>query len=358
MRYFDDSSFRLTQPFSLFCKQPMHNDRELFDASGLWNFVPPEVFDVHAHLYRGTDAAAVVPRELENEAGNVGFTSYRRELSSWMGDRSPADGLFFPFPKAGIDRAAANQYLHDELVLQRNSRGLMLIGMDDKPDDVEEAVCRCSWSGFKVYHVYAARQKTSEAEIGEFLPTWAWEIADRYELAIMLHMVRSRALADPLNQQYIREHCLQFPHARLILAHAARGFCGRHTVEGVGSLRGLDNVFFDTSAICEAEPFQAILQEFGASRLMFGSDFPVSEIPGRCVSIGDNFLWLYRDNVAWETTPGLLRPHRIGIESLLALRQACGLSRVSDSDVEQIFGGNARELLKVSTGSYSPSTIG
>ena len=334
----------------------MQYDRDFFNASGLRNFVPPDAFDVHAHLYRGTDAAAVVPRELEDDAGNVGFNTYRRELDRWMGDRAPADGLFFPFPKAGIDRSAANQYLCDELARRQSSLGLMLIGMDDQPAVIEDAVCRQGWLGFKVYHVYAARQKTNEAEIGEYLPAWAWEIANRHELVIMLHMVRSRALADPLNQQYIRQHCLQFPHARLILAHAARGFCGRHTVEGIGSLRGLDNVFFDTSVICESEPLQAILQEFGSGRLMFGSDFPISEIPGRCVSIGDSFLWLYRDNVAWDKSPGSLQPHRIGIESLLALRQACCFSRASDSDVEQIFGGNARELLKVSQRTSAVST--
>ncbi len=324
----------------------MPYDRELFDVSGLRKFVPQNSFDVHAHLYRGIDANKSLPQNLEDNAGNVGFTSYCQALQSWMGDLCPTDGLFFPFPKAGIDRSAANRFLHDELIQRPNSRGLMLIGMDDQPAAVEDAVSQNGWSGFKVYHVYAARQQTDEAEIGEFLPAWIWEIANQRELVIMLHMVRSRALADPLNQQYIRKHCLQFPHARLILAHAARGFCGRHTVEGINSLRGLDNVFFDTSAICEADPLQVILQKFGPNRLMFGTDFPISEILGRCVSIGDNFLWLYHDNVAWEKSPGL-RPHRVGMESLLALHQACHLSHVSDNDIEKIFGGNARALLNI-----------
>ena len=51
-------------------------------------------------------------------------------------------------------------------------------------------------------------------------------------LLIMLHMVLDRAIADERNQQYIREHCVRYPNARLVLAHAARGFCGAHTVEG------------------------------------------------------------------------------------------------------------------------------
>src|SRR4029078_8839951 len=127
----------------------------------------------------------------------------------------------------------------------------------------------------------------------EYIPRWAWELADRHGLCIMLHIVMRRSLADPANQHYIRQHCLEFPNARLVLAHAARGFCGRHTVEGISSLRGLGNLFFDTSVICEPDAMQAILGTFGPTRLMLGTDFPVSETHGRAVTLGDSFHWLY-----------------------------------------------------------------
>lgn len=54
-----------------------------------------------------------------------------------------------------------------------------------------------------------------------------------------------------------------------MLAHAARGFNARYTVEGIASLRGIDNVFFDTSAICEAAAMEAMLREFGPTLLGF-----------------------------------------------------------------------------------------
>ena len=58
----------------------------------------------------------------------------------------------------------------------------------------------------------------------EFLPEWLLEIADRHELAVMLHLVRRRALADPSNQRFLTDTCRRFGRARIILAHAARGF--------------------------------------------------------------------------------------------------------------------------------------
>src|SRR5438034_1361609 len=82
---------------------------------------------------------------------------------------------------------------------------------------------------------------------------------ERLGLSITLHMVRDRALADPLNQATIRRYCERYPNMRLILAHAARGFNPWHTIEGIDSLRGLENVWFDTSAVTEAGAFEAIV---------------------------------------------------------------------------------------------------
>ena len=49
---------------------------------------------------------------------------------------------------------------------------------------------------------------------------------------------------------------------------------------------------------------------------MYGSDFPVSEMRGRSLSIGDGFFWVYDHNTEWA---GWLhaRPELIGLESLL-----------------------------------------
>ncbi len=312
----------------------------------LQSFVPPGSFDVHAHLYRGVDAIDSWPKHLADENGNVGWDAWQHFTAKWLGDRAPTAGLFFTNPKASLDREAANQFEIDEVAAHPGSRALMIIHPQDDPEVVESTVQEKGFLGFKVYHVYADRPDTFNASNGEFLPDWAWEIADRLGLAIMLHMVGSRALADPVNQEYVRSHCHKYPGARLILAHAARGFCARHTVEGIDAIRGLDNVFFDTSAVCEPAAFEAILRVYGPTRLLFGTDFLVSEFRGRCVSIGDGFLWLDEKNVAWEESI-FAKPELVGVESILALRQACRTLRLNDSDVEKIFCTASRQMLKI-----------
>ena len=255
-------------------QQKYSSELELFESQ-LKHFVPANSFDAHAHLYQHDAAITGLPDSAENKQGDSGWHEYSHNLELWMGERRPSAGLFFAIPKPDLNRPAANQFLLNELKDQPESRALLLVTPLDQPSEIEKQIEAGGYVGFKVYHVYADRAETFQAEPQEYIPEWIWEIADQRSLAIMLHIVRPRAIADPINQAYIQEHCYQYPNAKLILAHAARGFCGNHTVEGIASLRSLDNVFFDTSAVCEPQAFEAILREFGTSRLMFGTDFSV-----------------------------------------------------------------------------------
>ncbi len=311
-------------------------------------FVPPNAFDAHAHLYRAGVGGDAMRTMWTADGRDIGFDQYQTATRAWLADRTPSSGLFFAFPAPNLDIADANAFVAEQVETDANSRGLMLIRPDDDPDKIDEQVQRFQFAGFKVYHVYTNRPDTFYADIDEFLPPWAWEIADRRGLSIMLHMVKPRALADPDNQRVICQRCRQFPHAKLILAHAARGFCARHTTEGIDAIRSLDNVFFDTSAICEPEAFRAILKTFGPQRLLFGTDFPVSEKRAKCVTVGDGFAWLEPPMLDWAESP-FAEPTRVGVESILALQDACLGLHLNDSDIERIFRDNAHQLLNIGT---------
>ena len=324
-------------------------DSEFFQRH-LADFVPPNAFDAHVHFYRtelqGPSAVPVFA------AGppDVGFDAFRALPQRWMGDLAPQDGLCFPLPSADMDVAASNRFLRDELVEAPGSRRLVLVRPGDDPAEVEKDVRAPDCAGFKVYHCFADRADTFDADLSEFLPEWAWELADAHEKVITLHMVNRRSLAHAANQQYLREHCLRYPGAKLILAHAGRGFNPRHLTGGLDALRGLGNVFFDSSAICNATAYEAILRAFGPTRLMYGSDFPISELLATNVPFGEGFFWLYKDNAQYADQPqSMERPGLLGNESLLALRQACETLGFDARDVEQIFCHTARELLGISS---------
>jgi glutamate-1-semialdehyde 2,1-aminomutase len=320
----------------------LESDRELFERE-LATFVPPRLFDAHAHLYENSQFGGEPPPLCARGPASTGWATYQARIANITPDRQTS-GLFFGFPSPRVDFAAANDFLIREARRDPNSRGQMLVHPSMDPEFIRETVRREGFVGLKCYHVYAPETPTYDAPIPSYLPEAQVRVAHEEGLSITLHMVRARAMADPSNQQVIRLYAERYPTARFILAHAARGFNPHHTVEGISALRGLRNIWCDTSAVTDSGAFEAIIHTLGVDRLLYGSDFPVSHLRGRCVAIGDSFLWLSADNTAFNAPYGPLQPALVGLESLRTLKLACMSLRLSDSDVERIFHGNAAEL--------------
>jgi glutamate-1-semialdehyde 2,1-aminomutase len=318
------------------------HDRELFERE-LDDFLPHRIFDAHAHLYAKKHFQGKVPGAIETGPDSVGLSAYLEAMSELTPGRRYS-GLFFGFPHAQLDMETANTFLAEEVRADASSRGQMLIrpGMD--PEYIRETVRREKFAGLKCYHVWATEKPTFEARVESFLPEEHVRVAHEEGLSITLHMVRARAMADPLNQQTIRTFAERYPNMRFILAHAARGFNPHHTIEGIGALRGLRNVWCDTSAVTDGGAFEAIIETLGHDRLLYGSDFCVSHERGRCVAIGDSFLWLSEANTNFHVNYADLRPALVGLESLRVLKTACRTMRLSDSQIEDIFWGSAAQL--------------
>jgi glutamate-1-semialdehyde 2,1-aminomutase len=318
-------------------------DRELFDRE-LESFVPATIFDAHAHWYRADHfSSGSAPPLVQSGPPVAGSAAFDRAIQQLMPNRR-IEGLFFPYPHAQLDVAASNEFLHQELLGRPGSRGQMLITPGHDPEFIRETVRRCSFVGLKCYHVYSPHRPTFDSRIEEFLPESQVRVAHEEGLSITLHMVRPRALADVANQETIRHYCERYPNMRLILAHAARGFNAHHTILGINSLRGLSNVWFDTSAVTDCGAIEAIVHTFGHKRILYGSDFPVSHLRGRCVGLGDSFLWISPDNTNLEVPYAKLELALVGHEALRTLKVAAMSTRLTDSQVEDIFCNNGTEL--------------
>ena len=318
-------------------------DRELFDRE-LNQFVPDRVFDAHAHLYRADHFPPdEIPALVAGGPAVAGFEEFDRRIDEITPGR-PTEGLFFPFPELHVDVDAENEFLFHELSSRPRSRGQMLTPPTMSPDTIRESVKRCGFVGLKCYHVWSPRRPTFDSFIEEYLPESHAQVADELGLSITLHMVRSRALADTANQETIRSWCLRYPNMRLILAHAARGFNAHHTIEGIHALKGLRNVWFDTSAVTDCGAIEAIIRVMGHDRVLYGSDFPVSHLRGRCVALGDSFLWISTTNADLKVPYGDLKLALVGHESLRAVKIAAMSTGLSDSQVEDIFIHNGERM--------------
>lgn len=318
-------------------------DRELFDRE-LDSFVPPAIFDAHAHWYRADHFAAdTTPALVQSGPAVAGSDTFDNAIGQLIPNRRH-EGLFFPFPHVGLDVDAANQFLHQELLHRPCSRGQMLITPDHDPEFIRETVRRHGFVGLKCYHVYSSRKPTFESMIDDFLPESQVRVAHEEGLSITLHIVRPRALADEANQEWIRQRCEHYPNMRLILAHAARGFNPHHTILGIDALRGLENVWFDTSAVTDSGAVEAIVNTFGHARVLYGADFPVSHLRGRCVGLGDSFFWISPENTNLDVPYARLGLSLVGHESLRMLKVAAMSQRWTDPQIEDVFHRNAARL--------------
>jgi glutamate-1-semialdehyde 2,1-aminomutase len=320
-------------------------DQELLERE-LARFLPQRIFDCHAHLCQRSQFGGVIDCPVATGPDPMDWNEYRKRIAQILPNREMS-GLFFGYPKIDLDVRAANDFTVHEVAHDQGSRALMLVhpGMD--LEFIRETVKQKGFVGLKCYHIWSREQPTFNSTIPGFLPEEQVRIAHEMNLVIMLHIVRPRALADAANCEVLRLYSQRYPGARFILAHAARGFNPYHTIEGIGSLRGLHNIWFDTSAVTESGALEAILRSVGVTRLLYGSDFPISHIRGRCVAIGDSFLWLNSENTNFTSTRGDITPTLVGIESLRALKLACMNLDLSQADIEAIFHGNAVELLNL-----------
>ncbi len=336
----DDPRVRLMHPVWT----PKQHDARIGEA--LRHELPDRLFDAHAHLYRTADLAVPGNHPSRRGSAEVTVDQWSEGMTGLVGPHRVRGGLFFPYPVVRRGRrAAANAFLLEQLAQRPDSRGLLLIGPDDRQERCCEGARHPQIAGFKVYHTFADVQPTFDATVDRYVPEWAWEIAQQQAMAIMLHLVRSAALADPANQKYVRSRCERYPDARVILAHAARGFHALHTVHGLSALQGLENVFFDTSAICESDALTAIVEQFGPRKLMWGSDFPVSHHRGKCVTAGEGFVWLDAESIDVPPAGPPFLPTFVGLESLRALQQAMRQCGLNDDDQADVYYRNAQRML-------------
>ncbi|MEX2567910.1 MAG: aminotransferase class III-fold pyridoxal phosphate-dependent enzyme [Cyclobacteriaceae bacterium] len=316
------------------------NDRSILDT--ISDFIPARIFDSHAHIYRCNDLNLDAPGLWTGGPEEVGIGAWEGQVGHFFPKARLEGGMFFPAPLPNADITASNAFLTDQLDRYPACRGLALVTPGMEPTAIKDILAHPSVVGIKPYHVYSKTKPTSNAAITDFLPEHWWEWAHEQQGLIMLHIMKDTAIADPSNQKIIRRMCLRYTGMKLVLAHTARSFHAPNAY-GLEAISDLPNIWFDMSGICEPEPIMAVLHHFGPRKLLWGSDFPVSSLRGKVVTLGDGFIWLDQQSCDWKKAWG--DPTLVGIESLRALKQAGELMGLNKSDREQIFCDNGMRLL-------------
>ena len=327
-------------------KNGVYTEYDLEAAKILDDFIPEKTFD--AHMHHSHQKVRTNPDD---------FSQYKEDFRPLMGDREMTVNMMGCPEKGMVDPETGRpndffqnsvNIIKDQLTFHPEICGAVLVSPVDTTEDIEKRIAYIgcpNLTGLKVYHeLSTARKDTFQCETGEFLPESAWEVANSRHMTITLHMVKDRALADPANQAYIRDHAKRYPDVKFILAHCARSFAAWTAIENVDKVTDLDNVFFDFSGVCESPQMFSIIKKAGIDKCMWGSDWTVSRLAGKCISIADSFYWIGEKDLARMTGPTGFHSWLVGTENLMAARQAFQMLELSRVDAEKFFYKNAERV--------------
>lgn len=326
-------------------------DRRIWTEE-LDGFVPRRVFDAHTHIYRWA-----FNRDPNKEATAFGELVGKRfaEAGATLLDACDAvlmpgrevHRLAFPFPFApDCDFTASNEFLAEEVARDSESAGLMLTHPTMAEGDLERQIEAHGFLGFKPYRFYAVSGDAVECRLTEFLPEHQIRVADRHGLLIMMHLAKRDAIADPENIEDLLRLCEQYPNARWILAHCARSYSAWAIEKAADRLRGLPNVWYDTSSVCESDAIEALCNGIGPERVMYGSDdVPVGVLRGKYITFGFAWAYLSETNHSLNLTHCEPQMTFTRYEQLRAMRRAALRLGLSQEQIEAMFYTTAAELI-------------
>lgn len=322
----------------------------------LRGFVPEQVYDIHGHLVQAAHFESENREPFLADGDVWGLETYSAALQRWLPARRMGS-LCFAYPFPICDTEAANPWVAEEMAADGPySRSLYVALPHEDPRQVIRKIEEQRHIGIKPYPSFVARPDWQNAELEEYVPEWMWKICHEIQGVLMIHIVRERSIADASNQEALRRLTGAYPNCRVVLAHIARSFNYRHALDGLESIADLPNVWVDTSAITESPAFDRALDVLGPERFLFGSDYPMSDVRGKCTTTGTGTHWILEGQASSSAV--LARDLTlIGIESLLCLREACERANLTSAQVQGIFRDNALKMLAPHLDAVNAETI-
>jgi len=221
--------------------------------------------------------------------------------------------------------------------------------------ELADALARGGFRGIKVYLTFAPKHiPADDIRIFDFLPREQLEVCDQLGMAVMLHIARPRRLRDPMNIKDLLEIERNYRNLRLIVAHVGRAYCRGDVGEALDLLSGTENMLFDISANTNEWVFGRLIMAVGPSRILYGSDLPITRMRMRRVERDGRYVnlvprGLYGD-VSGDPNMSELDPPESDplsfflYEEIEAFRRAATDAGLGRDEVARVFRANGEEL--------------
>jgi hypothetical protein len=321
-------------------------DRRIYEKE-LMPYLPSRLFDIHAHTLLNrfyVNLGLLNPLAEQQMLRDVDV----RWLESWWHSLFPGkkvNGLILGFPARGCDIDGINEHLRTDVMPP--NRFSILVHPRTSADTLDKQVRMLKPTGLKPYMVFADKTDYEEVGITDMITPEQIKVASQHRLCLTLHLSKARGLADAENLREVRRLVHDYPNCNFILAHCGRCFLSRLMAEALDSLPVTENLWLDTSAVCDLGVFIELFKRYDPSRIVFGTDLVTATgFRGKYVTMG--FSWGVCEEAALRAAGAPPKEATFAVyENLRVLLEASRVCQLSESDVENMFYNNAARLLSL-----------
>ena len=327
-------------------------DRRVYEEE-LDPWLPPKIIDVHVHIGLAEHTGAVTEeRRRSNWAYEVGLAQSWEQLRKNVQTLFPGrqmEVLAFGNPFRETDLERNNDYVWSGARDPANGASGLLVTRPEWDAAVIEDAMRKGFTGIKPYPDLAP-EGAGEPSIYDFLPPSHLDILNRLGGILMLHLPRQGRLGDPDNIRELKEISKRYPAVRIIVAHVGRSFCLPTAQRGLPELAGLPNVWYDISAVMNADVIAYTIETAGLERALYGSDMPITLIRGIREHVGESYVNYTDGDYSWNTNrkpPEIEANYTYYVyEILRALIEAAKKLGLGNDAVAKVMYANAAGLLR------------
>lgn len=307
-------------------------------------YLPKSIFDAHSHILK---------TKFHNYYDNSNPFYYNVDMKdlqdSWriLFPDSHVNGLVMGMPVYNCDLKLENNYVAQSVTNDMNRFSIMT---DPRMSykDLEQTIQRMQPAGLKPYLIHALVEDKQNARITDFITEEQLELADKYKLTVTLHVSKPRGMADTENLEDISRLIKEYPNCQFILAHCGRCFIRLNMTDALDKLPVAENLWLDTSAVCDSGVFLELFSRYDISRILFGTDLVnPTAFRGNYVRLGLSWHAITPDMIKQQANVLESKATFAVYENLSALFFAVSYTKLSEIDINRIFYENAKKLFQL-----------
>jgi len=324
---------------------PLTDDDRLIYQEEIRPWLPDRIFDAHTHLLINDchpRLLETMPLAADPLLNNVDLPWLQAWWHALLPD-SDVRGMVMGFPTIDVLMAEENRIVAEEC----HAAGYPFAWLVKPQDDLsrlEDDIQQFKPSVLKPYMCFVEGKPMNDSDVTDLIPEGQLALADKYGLAVMLHVAKQRGMGDADNLRDIARLAAEFPKCQFILAHCGRCFITPNAERMVATLPREDNIWMDTSAVCDAGVFLTVLKHYDRAKIMYGSDLATA------VAFRGNYI---RMGMSWHVCTADMLTHKgptthrttyAAYENLAALCFAVRHLDLSEAERNALFHDNAMRL--------------